>query len=54
MKNIFSNKIKSALVALAMVGFTSSCDVTDLQPANIIPDSEAFADANREIGRAHV
>ncbi|MBA4299219.1 MAG: RagB/SusD family nutrient uptake outer membrane protein [Cyclobacterium sp.] len=30
-----------------MLGITSSCDVTDLQPANIIPDAEAFADANR-------
>ncbi|WP_246539111.1 RagB/SusD family nutrient uptake outer membrane protein [Litoribacter ruber] len=25
----------------------SSCEVTDLQPATIIPDEEAFADANR-------
>lgn len=46
MKTI-SNKIKTAFVALAMVGITSSCEVTDLQPANIIPDAEAFADANR-------
>lgn len=46
MKNIISNKIKTAFVALAMLGATS-CDVTDLQPANIIPDAEAFADANR-------
>lgn len=46
MTNIISNKIKSAFVALAMVGITS-CEVTDLQPANIIPDAEAFADANR-------
>lgn len=47
MKTLISNKIKTAFVALAMVGITSSCDVTDLQPANIIPDAEAFADANR-------
>ncbi|MCU0399674.1 MAG: RagB/SusD family nutrient uptake outer membrane protein [Algoriphagus sp.] len=47
MKTIFSTKVKSVLVALAMVGVTSSCEVTDLQPANIIPDAEAFADANR-------
>lgn len=47
MKTIISNKIKTAFVALAMVGITSSCEVTDLQPANIIPDAEAFADANR-------
>jgi hypothetical protein len=47
MKTIFSNNIKTAFVALAMLGITSSCDVTDLQPANIIPDAEAFADANR-------
>jgi starch-binding outer membrane protein, SusD/RagB family len=47
MKKIFSNKVKSALVAFAMVGITTSCEVTDLQPANIIPDAEAFADANR-------
>ncbi len=46
MKNIISNKIKSVLVALALVG-ASSCDVTDLQPANIIPDSEAFVEASR-------
>jgi starch-binding outer membrane protein, SusD/RagB family len=47
MKTIISNNIKTAFVALAMLGITSSCDVTDLQPANIIPDAEAFADANR-------
>lgn len=47
MKTVIKNKIKTAFVALAMVGVISSCDVTDLQPANIIPDAEAFADANR-------
>ncbi|WP_075348948.1 RagB/SusD family nutrient uptake outer membrane protein [Algoriphagus marinus] len=47
MKTLISNKIKTAFTILAMVGITSSCDVVDLQPANIIPDAEAFADANR-------
>jgi starch-binding outer membrane protein, SusD/RagB family len=47
MKTLISNKIKTAFVALAMVGYISACDVIDLQPANIIPDAEAFADANR-------
>jgi starch-binding outer membrane protein, SusD/RagB family len=46
MKKIISNKIKSAFVALAMIGITS-CEVTDLQPANIIPDNEAFATSSR-------
>ncbi|MCH7414160.1 RagB/SusD family nutrient uptake outer membrane protein [Belliella sp. R4-6] len=46
MKKNISIKIKSVLVALAMFGM-ASCDVTDLQPANIIPDNEAFADASR-------
>ncbi len=36
-----------ALVALAVVGFTSSCEVTELTPANLIPDSEAFSTAAR-------
>ncbi|HSJ67689.1 MAG TPA: RagB/SusD family nutrient uptake outer membrane protein [Anditalea sp.] len=46
MTNKFSYKIKTALIALAIVGM-SSCEVTDLTPATIIPDSEAFADASR-------
>ncbi len=47
MKRIISNKIKTVFASLALVGIISSCDVVDLQPANIIPDGEAFADANR-------
>lgn len=46
MKKLISIKIKAAFIALAMFGI-ASCDVTDLQPANIIPDNEAFADASR-------
>lgn len=46
MINKLSNKIKSGFVALALIGM-ASCDVTDLQPANIIPDDEAFANASR-------
>lgn len=46
MKKYISNKIKAAFIVLAMVGVTS-CEVTNLQPANIIPDDEAFADASR-------
>ncbi|WP_235893351.1 RagB/SusD family nutrient uptake outer membrane protein [Litoribacter populi] len=46
MTNKFSYKIKTAFIALAMVGM-SSCEVTDLQPATIIPDEEAFTDASR-------
>ncbi|MCH7401603.1 RagB/SusD family nutrient uptake outer membrane protein [Belliella kenyensis] len=44
-KNI-SIKIKSAVAAIALFGATS-CEVSDLQPATIIPDNEAFADASR-------
>ncbi|PRY86333.1 RagB/SusD family nutrient uptake outer membrane protein [Mongoliibacter ruber] len=46
MKKLISINIKLVLFALVMLGVTS-CDVTDLQPANIIPDNEAFADASR-------
>lgn len=35
------------LVALAIAGFTTACDVTELTPANLIPDSEAFTTAAR-------
>jgi hypothetical protein len=41
------NNIKLALVGMAMVGVASSCDVTELTPANLIPDQEAFATASR-------
>jgi len=44
MKKIFHTKI--ALAACLLIG-ASSCEVTDLLPANIIPDSEAFASAER-------
>src|SRR5690606_28306205 len=45
MKNIF-HKNKILLAATLLIG-ASSCEVTDLLPANIIPDSEAFASAER-------
>lgn len=41
------NKIKLALAGMALVGVASSCDVTELTPANLIPDQEAFATAER-------
>ncbi|PZX49898.1 RagB/SusD family nutrient uptake outer membrane protein [Algoriphagus chordae] len=47
MKKITIKNIKLALVAAALVGFSSSCDVTDLTPANLIPDDEAFTTAAR-------
>jgi hypothetical protein len=47
MKKISLKNIKLAVSALLLVGATSSCDVTDLSPANLIPDSEAFATAAR-------
>ncbi len=46
MKKHYINRIKVGFAALAMF-CVSACEVTDLQPANIIPDAEAFADANR-------
>ena len=47
MRKINFKNIKLAIAAIATVGVTSSCDVTDLSPANLIPDSEAFATAAR-------
>lgn len=41
------NKIKLALAGMALVGVASSCDVTELVPANLIPDQEAFATPSR-------
>jgi hypothetical protein len=41
------NNIKLALAGMALVGIASSCDVTELSPANLIPDQEAFATASR-------
>lgn len=45
-KNIINN-IKRSLVVAAFVGFSSSCDVTNLTPANLIPDDETFSTAAR-------
>ncbi|MBB6326294.1 hypothetical protein FHS59_001922 [Algoriphagus iocasae] len=47
MKKFTIKNIKMSLVALAVAGFTSACDVTELTPANLIPDSEAFSTAAR-------
>src|SRR5690606_8058296 len=44
MKNKFHTKI---LLAASLLIGASSCEVTDLLPASIIPDSEAFASAER-------
>lgn len=41
------NNFKLALAGLALVGVASSCEVTELTPANLIPDAEAFATAER-------
>ncbi|WP_343851424.1 RagB/SusD family nutrient uptake outer membrane protein [Algoriphagus jejuensis] len=38
---------KLVLASAAMMGVISSCDVTDLTPANLIPDQEAFGTAAR-------
>ncbi|WP_339754652.1 RagB/SusD family nutrient uptake outer membrane protein [Algoriphagus aquimarinus] len=47
MKKFAIKNIKMVLIGAALVGFTSACDVTDLVPANLIPDSEAFSTAPR-------
>ncbi|WP_304517723.1 RagB/SusD family nutrient uptake outer membrane protein, partial [Cecembia rubra] len=47
MKKISVNNIKLAISALLFALVSSSCDVTDLSPANLIPDSDAFATAAR-------
>lgn len=47
MKKIQFRNIKLAIAALAVVGVTSSCEVTDLSPANLIPDEESFGTAAR-------
>ncbi|MBN3584724.1 RagB/SusD family nutrient uptake outer membrane protein [Algoriphagus aestuarii] len=47
MKKFTIKNIKMGLVALAVAGFTSACDVTELTPATLIPDSEAFTTAAR-------
>ncbi|WP_092894257.1 RagB/SusD family nutrient uptake outer membrane protein [Algoriphagus aquimarinus] len=47
MKKFAIKNIKMALVGAALLGFTSACEVTELVPANLIPDSEAFATGAR-------
>ena len=47
MRKFTINNIKMALAGLALVGVTSSCDVTSLTPADLIPDQEAFGTAAR-------
>lgn len=47
MKKIQFRNIKLGIAALAFVGMTSSCDVTDLSPAHLIPDEESFGTAAR-------
>tara|TARA_R110002020_G_scaffold41799_2_gene122893 strand:- start:148 stop:1668 length:1521 start_codon:yes stop_codon:yes gene_type:complete len=47
MKKFAIKNIKMVLVGLAVVGLTTACDVTELSPANLIPDSEAFSTAPR-------
>lgn len=45
LKNI-SNKIKVTALAALVLG-ASSCNVTDLSPANVIPEDEAFSNPTR-------
>jgi hypothetical protein len=47
MKKFAIKNIKLALVGVALLGFTSACEVTELVPANLIPDSEAFTTGAR-------
>lgn len=47
MKKFAIKNIKLAMVGAALLGFTSACDVTELVPANLIPDSEAFTTGAR-------
>jgi len=47
MKKIIIKNIKMMLLGAALVGFAAACEVTDLVPANLIPDSEAFSTAPR-------
>lgn len=46
MKKLNIKNIKIALLAV-LIGFASSCNVTDLTPADLIPDDEAFTTAAR-------
>lgn len=43
------NKLKVAAIAI-LLGFATSCEVTDLSPATIIPEADAFATAERVDG----
>ena len=47
MKKFSINNVKLVLAGVAMMGVVSSCDVTDLSPATLIPDDQAFATAAR-------
>ncbi|WPR75133.1 RagB/SusD family nutrient uptake outer membrane protein [Algoriphagus sp. NG3] len=47
MKKFSINNFKLILAGAALMGGISSCEVTELVPANLIPDSEAFATAAR-------
>jgi len=43
----YAKTIKMLLLSLTFTGFVSSCDVTNLSPADLIPDQEAFGTAPR-------
>ncbi|WP_111669071.1 RagB/SusD family nutrient uptake outer membrane protein [Algoriphagus litoralis] len=47
MKKFSIKNFKLILAGAAMIGVVSSCEVTELIPANLIPDSEAFGTAAR-------
>ncbi|RIW18461.1 RagB/SusD family nutrient uptake outer membrane protein [Algoriphagus lacus] len=47
MKKFSITNLKLVLAGVAMMGVVSSCEVTDLSPANLIPDDQAFATAAR-------
>lgn len=43
----YAKNIKMLLLSLALTNLVSSCDVTNLSPADLIPDQEAFGTAAR-------
>ncbi|MDR7128719.1 hypothetical protein J2X69_001051 [Algoriphagus sp. 4150] len=47
MKKFSIKNFKLVLAGAALMGGISSCEVTDLTPANLIPDADAFATADR-------
>jgi starch-binding outer membrane protein, SusD/RagB family len=47
MKKMSFKNIKIGIAAFVLAGITSACDVTDLSPANLIPDEESFGTAAR-------